>query len=494
LDMTCRTYVAIDLGAESGRVIAGGFDGQRFELNLVHRFNNDVLRRGNRLQWNSQLLKSEITRGLERVGALSHEVCSVAVDSWGVDFGLMDESGSLIEEPHHYRDARTSGMSDRISQIVGRDALYEATGVQPQDINTLCQLYSMVGIEDSALSRARRLLFMPDLMSFFLSGEMVNELTIATTSQCLCVSRTQWALPVLDALKIPCELFGRLITPGTEIGPLRSPFKEISGFTHANVVAPACHDTASAVTAIPASTEDYAYISSGTWSLMGVLSDRPMISSTALSWGFTNEGGADGQVRLLKNITGLWLLQQCRVAWSERGLVLDYTQIVHRAIASAPTDHLFDPDDLSLKSPVDMPKAIAQLCSVEALSVDEEIGVIARAIFQSLACKYRQTLDQLQELLGRRIGTIHIVGGGSSNALLCQLTADACGVPVMAGPAETTALGNLLAQAIAGGQCRNWIETREVARRCYRPQEYLPRPDSRWAALHERFGKLSVPN
>ena len=492
--MASQTYVAIDLGAESGRVITGEFDGNRFSLEPVHRFSTGTLRIGNHLHWNTQLLRSEVTRGLETIGAKRPEVRSVAVDSWGVDFGLIDEGGLLIEEPYHYRDTRSSNMAGRISQIIGREALYEFTGIQPQDINTLCQLYSMVCSDDAALSRAKRLLFMPDLMSFFLSGEMVNELTISSTSQCLSASRTEWALPLLDALSIPGELFSGLTRPGTVIGPVCSQFAEIPGFAHANVVSPASHDTASAVAAIPASTRDYAYISSGTWSLMGVLSDKPILGSRALRWGFTNEAAADGQVRVLKNITGLWLLQQCRMAWGVRGLALGYEELVQRAVASAPTSHLFDPDDASLKSPSDMPKAIARLCCVELTNADEEIGVIVRCLFQSLACKYHQTLLQLQELLGRRFGTIHIVGGGSSNALLCQLTADACGVPVMAGPAETTALGNLLAQVIADGQCRNWAEAREIACRCSSPQEYLPRHDSRWGAMHEKFGRLSLSN
>ena len=263
------------------------------------------------------------------------------------------------------------------------------------------------------------------------------------------------------------------------------------GFAHAQIVAPACHDTASAVAAIPATTEDYVYISSGTWSLMGILSRTPVMNPRALELGFTNEGGVDGQVRVLKNITGLWLIQQCRKVWADAGHTLDYEDIMHRAEASTATEHVFDPDNLTLQNPIDMPRAIVRLCSDDTAPFSSEIGAIARVIFQSLACKYRQTLDQLQELIGRRPSIIHIVGGGSKNAFLCQLTADACGVPVLAGPAETTALGNLLAQAIVGGQCSNWIEAREVVRRCSELAEYLPRFDPRWDALHEKFTRVT---
>src|SRR5664280_578468 len=485
--MSRRTCVAVDLGAESGRVITGEFDAERLSLDEVHRFSNAPVRQGRHLRWNSHRLIDEITHGLEQVGARRADVTSVAVDAWGVDYGLIDDKGALIEEPYHYRDPRTEGMVERISHVITRERLYELTGVQSLNINTLCQLYSMVCVNDEALKQARHLLMMPDLMNYFLSGEISNELTIATTTQCLDASQRNWALPLLSKLRIPTHLFSQIILPGTKIGPLRPPLKNIPGFAHAQVVAPACHDTASAVAAIPTATEDYAYISSGTWSLMGILSKTPIMNQRALELGFTNEGGVDGQVRVLRNITGLWLVQQCRKVWAERGHDLDYESITKSAESSAATDHAFDPDDPILQNPIDMPAAIMRLCSEVDSPLSGEIGAIARAIFQSLACKYCQTLDQLQELLGRRPSTIHIVGGGSKNAFLRQLTADACGVRVLAGPAETTALGNILAQAIASGQCSSWTEARETVRRCSAVIEYLPRFDSRWDGMRDKF-------
>ncbi len=485
--MAKRRYVAVDLGAESGRVIAGVFDGAQLNVEEIYRFDNVPLRRGAQLHWNSRQIMNDIVRGLERLSAQGTDVSSVAVDTWGIDFGLLDGSDSLIDEPFHYRDARSDGMTDRISQIIARERLFDITGIQPSDINTLCQLYSMVRNDDLALKRARHLLMMPDLVSFFLSGALVNEYTIATTSQCIDIAKRGWAVPLLERLEIPSEIFGELVMPGTTIGRIRAPFSDISGFAQTVLVAPACHDTASAVAAIPAATDDFAYISSGTWSLMGVSSGAPSMTSRALELGFTNEGGADGRVRVLKNITGLWLIQQCRKSWVNAGVDVNYEGIAQRALRSPETDHVFDPDHASLRNPDDMPSAIVRLCSAADEPLNADVGAIARTIFQSLACKYRQTLDRLHELTGMRPSHLHIVGGGSKNALLCQLTADACGIPVRAGPAETTALGNLLAQLIASGECLNWSEARTIVSRSSAPIEYVPRPDARWDCLLERL-------
>jgi rhamnulokinase len=486
--MTDYGFVAVDLGAESGRVIAGAFDGRALRLSEVHRFDNVPLQLGEHLHWDSRQLMSDIRHGLELLGSSGTEVRSIAVDSWGVDYGLLDAEGALIAEPSHYRDSRTDGMSERIARIVPQGDLFAVTGVQPSDINTLCQLYSMVCCEDAALKQARRLVMMPDLVNFFLSGVATNEFTIATTSQCLDMAKRTWALPLLERLNIPATLFGQLVVPGTVIGRLAAPYKDISSMAATDVVASACHDTASAVAAIPAFGDDFAYISSGTWSLMGVSSNAPVVTPAALRLGFTNEGAADGRVRVLKNITGLWLLRQCRKSWAARGVDVDYESIVRSAQASPDAEHVFDPDHGSLKNPVDMESAIMRLCP----GASPDVGGLARTIFQSLACKYRHTLDQLQLVTGRRPSRLQVVGGGSKNPLLCQLTADACGVEVSAGPAESTALGNVLGQLIACGECSNWSEAREVVRRSFQPAVYLPRHDPRWDELLAKLDGVTV--
>ncbi len=484
--MTTRNYVAVDLGAGSGRVAVGTLDDNRVTLHEVHRFSNNGVRVAGHLHWNVLGLFEQILNGLRLCAQQFGDMASVGVDTWGVDFGLLDQRGALIGNPYHYRDQRTDGVMEQVLERVSRQEIFGITGTQFLPLNTLYQLYAMRLSKDPALEMARTLVMTPDLMNYWLTGEKLGEFTIATTSQCCDLHSKAWATGLLDRLGLPSHIFPFLISPGSRIGRLL-PLVEAEGLRNTLVMAPACHDTASAVAVIPASTEPHAYISSGTWSLMGVVVPRPITTDAALCANFTNEGGVDGTIRFLKQIAGMWLARECQRSWTRSGQPLPHDKLNEMVARARPFSALIDPDDPLFVHPADMPDAIRQFCAKTGQAAPVERGDLVRAVLEGIALKYRLTLEELEEATGARLPVIHVVGGGSQNQMLCQFTADACARPVSAGPAEATALGNVLAQALADGLCGSWSEAREIVRASVPLELYEPQGSDAWEPAYTRF-------
>ncbi len=472
-------FLALDLGAESGRAIAGRFDGERLTIQEVHRFPNGPVRVFDHLYWDALRLFEEIKKGLAAAGG---NLASVGIDTWGVDFALLGPDGALLENPFHYRDSRTSGVMYKLFSVVPRREVFERTGIQFLPLNTLYQLYSLRLHRPHVLEEARTLLLMPDLFHYWLTGRISAEYTIATTTQFYDPRRGDWARDLLHQLDLPDRILPQIVPPGTVLGPLLGDVAAEAGIPAAPVVAPASHDTGSAVAAAPAEGEDWAFLSSGTWSLLGAEVAAPIINDQVLAHNFTNEGGVWGTIRLLKNISGMWLLEECRREWARQGRSLSYGELCEAALAAPPFAARIDPDDPSFLSPGDMPGRIAAYCTRTGQKAPAEPGALARVIFESLAMKYRDTLRRLEQIRGRAFRVLHIVGGGSKNAVLCQFTADATGLPVVAGPEEATAIGNMLLQAMALGQLRTPAEAREVVRRSFRLRTYEPRDTAAWRA------------
>jgi len=477
------TLLAIDLGAESGRAVSGRFDGQRLQLEEVLRFPNQPVAVGGTLYWDILSIFANIEQAIEKARAAA-PLRSLGIDTWGVDFGLLDRRGQLIANPVHYRDRRTEGMMQRAFDIVPREEIFAATGNMFLELNTLYQLLALRLANDPALEIAERLLNIPDLLHYWLSGVMAHELTIASTTQCMAANRREWAWDLLRRLEIPPRLFGDIIAPGTCLGPLRA-------YPDTSVVTPASHDTGSAVMAVPAQGDDIAWISSGTWSVVGVVTGAVVIAPEVLAWNFTNEALGPGRNRLSRNVMGLWILQECRRDWAREGQELAYDDLVQLASESAPLRCLIDPDDQRFFRPGQMADAIRGYCEATQQPTPQSPGEIARCIFDSLALAYRRVMDWLEALTGRAIARVHIVGGGSRNRLLCQCAADAARRPVIAGPAEATAIGNLLAQAVAAGWVASWAEMTEVVKQSFPTEQFLPGGSNAWEDAYSRFQALA---
>lgn len=470
--MTSEHYLAIDLGAGSGRVMLGRFDGERIAVEELHRFQNPGINVLGSLHWDVLGLFHDIQQGM-RAAAAARPV-SLGVDTWGVDFALIGRDGELVGNPYHYRDGRTQGKMAEAFELVSRARIFESTGLQFMEINSLFQLFSMKGTP--ALESATSLLMMPDLFHYWFTGEQVCEFTDTTTSQCYDPRDRKWAYPVIEALGLPSGILGEVVEPGTDLGGLRCSVAEECGLPAMRVVAPGTHDTASAVAAVPAEGGDWAYLSSGTWSLLGVEAGNPHITPSVLAKNFTNEGGVCRTTRLLKNICGLWLLEECRREWSKRGVETEYSELAAHATASEAFRSLVDVDAPEFVPPGDMPGRIVQACRRGGQPIPETTGQFARAIFESLALKYRAVLADLAEITGRTPAVLHVVGGGSRNELLCQCAADACGIPVVAGPVEATAVGNALMQGIASGRIGDLAQGRQIVQRSFPLQRYEPSP------------------
>jgi rhamnulokinase len=479
-------YLAVDLGAESGRVVLGRFDGERISLEEVHRFPNMPVGLPDGLHWDVLKVFAETKEGLAKV-LRGEEVEGIGVDSWGVDFGLLDRNGALVSNPHHYRDARTEGMMEEAFGLVPKEEIYDVTGIQFIPLNTLYQLLAMRG--SPLLEAADTLLLIPDLINYWLTGEKACEYTNATTTQLLDLREGNWSWDLLGRMDLPARVLTTIVQPATELGYLLPGVAEEVG-GGAPVFAVASHDTASAVVAVPAEGQDFAYISSGTWSLLGVELSGPVVTEEALKANFTNEGGFGGKTRLLKNLAGLWLLQECRRQWAREGHEYSYEELASLA-ADAPSGPLVDPDHPAFLAPGDMASRIRSFCEETGQRAPEEPAAVARCVFESLALKYRHAIEQAENLGGRTIGGVNVVGGGSQNALLCQLTADATRRPVLAGPAEATALGNLMVQAYARGHLASLEEIREAVRRSVDVCEYGPQGDEdRWQEAYEKLREV----
>lgn len=485
--MKGTTYLAVDLGAESGRAILAALADDKLTLNEVHRFGNGPVRLPDGIHWDVLRLWSEIKAGIAAAIKTGARPAGIGIDTWGVDFGLLDKSGTLLGSPFHYRDARTDGMLEKAFEVIPRAEIFAQTGIQFMQLNTLYQLYALARAKSRLFDIAEKLVMIPDLFNYWLSGITANEFTIATTTQCFNPQTCDWARDMLDTLGLPSRLFGRVSQPGTVLGKLLPTVAGETGAGEINVVLPACHDTGSAVAAVPAANQDFAWISSGTWSIMGAEVSQPSLSSQALEYNFTNEGGVAGTWRLSKNIVGLWLVQECRRFWRSQGQDLSYDEITSLAADARPFLAVIEPDADLFFHPGEMPNKIRQFCVESGQREPQTKGEIIRVTLESLALKYRQTLEQAEQLSGRRLDPIHIIGGGTKNRLLNQFTANATDRTVVTGPVEATATGNVLVQAIGLGDLGSLSEARQVVRNSFGMEEYQPNHREGWDEAYAKF-------
>jgi rhamnulokinase len=486
-----HNFLAIDIGAESGRAILATLDGDQLSLTDIHRFANGPVRLPDGLHWDILRLWSEVKSALH-IAAHKHNVqlAGIGIDTWGVDYGLLDRSGALIGNPYHYRDSRTDGMVEEAFRRLPRERIFDLTGIQFMRLNTLYQLFSQVVQQSPALQIAETFLTTPDLLNYWLSGRKACEFTMATTTQCYDPRRCEWSQPLLQALSIPTRIFPEVVQPGTVLGNV---LPEIAAETDCGavpVIAPACHDTGSAVAAVPAEAPHFAWISSGTWSIMGAEAGDPIVNAQSLKYNFTNEGGVNGTWRFSKNIMGLWLVQECRRTWARAGEELSYAEITQLAAEAEPFRSIIDVDAADFFQPGDMPARIQNYCERTQQPVPETKGAIVRCALESLALKYRWVLDRLEEMLGYPLEPIHIIGGGTQNRLLNQLTADATNRSVVTGPIEATAIGNVLMQAVALGYLKSLDEARAVVRHSFKPETYEPHTSAEWETAYEKLNKL----
>lgn len=488
--MATTNYLAVDLGAESGRTIVGRFDGEKLQLEETHRFPNGPVRVLDTLHWPILRLWQEIKNGISASVQAAGVPRSIGVDTWGVDFGLVFHDGSLAGIPVHYRDVRTDGMMERAFQTVPKADIYNETGLQFMKFNTLFQLLAAKEKAAPPLDQVDKMLLIPDLFNFFLTGQKAAEYTIASTTQMINASSKTWATGMLQRFGIPQSILPDIVQTGSKLGKVLSSVADETGAAGVEVIATASHDTAAAVASVPAKGNDWCYISSGTWSLMGAELKAPAITEATLAANFTNEGGIDGTIRFLKNIMGLWLVQQCRRSFEKSGKTFDYATLTRLAAEAPAFASIINPDRDEFINPEDMPSAIAEFCKQTQQPVPNSEGAYIRCCLESLALKYRRTMEQISEATGTTIRTIHIVGGGSQNELLCQMTADCCQCAVVTGPIEATAMGNCLVQAIACGELASLQEAREVVSRSFDTRTYEPKDKGNWDEKYDQFLRM----
>jgi rhamnulokinase len=487
------TLAACDLGAQSGRVAVGRFDGERLGVTEVHRFPNVPVRVRHTINWDILRVYRDVLDGLRAAAREAGRVDSVAVDSWGVDFALVDAKGRLVQNPVHYRDARRArAMDDVLSHVPARE-LYDRTGIQLMPINTVFELGAMAAEADPALDGAKTMLLIPDLVHYWLCGATTSELTNATTTQCFDPHTGGWAVDLLERLDVPTRLLPDVVQPGTPLAPLSASVEEETGLAGADVVAVATHDTGSAVAAIPFRRSDSVFISVGTWSLVGLEIKQPVITDAAFAANLTNEGGVGGTFRLLRNVTGLWLMHECRRVWAEGGHEYSFDQLVALAKDAPALQSFIDPNDAAFDGPGDMPARVRAFCAHTGQPEPVDPGAVVRCILESLALKHAQTIDLLASVTGTSPQEIHVVGGGARNELLCRWTAAAAGLEVLAGPEEATLLGNLVVQAMALGEIASLAEAREVIRASFVPTAYEPEEAPSWQEARERFAAVALP-
>lgn len=469
-----KVYLAADFGGGSGRIIAGWLDNGRLAMEEIHRFANRQIRLGGHIHWDFPALFEDMKEGLRKAAAKGYPIESIGIDTWGVDFGLIDRDGELIGNPVCYRDARTEGMTDRLFSILDPTEHYAVTGIQVMEINTLTQLLSLKG--SAQLESAAHLLFMPDLFCYFLTGNINNEYCIASTSELLDAKRRDWSMETIRALGLPEHIFGDIVMPGTVRGTVRSDIADEVGLDGVKVIAVGSHDTASAVAAVPAMEGDgaVAFLSSGTWSLLGIELAEPILTEEARQAQFTNEGGVGGRIRFLQNITGLWILQRLMAEWKARGEEQAFAQLLPEA-DKAGIDTTIAVDDATFMNPPSMEKAISDYCRRTSQRAPQTKAEYVHCLFRSLAAKYREAIEGVNDLLPEKPKRLHIIGGGSQNDLLNQFTADALGIPVWAGPVEATAMGNIMVQAMAAGEVANLAEIRRIVRQSVSPKIFEPK-------------------
>jgi len=482
-----RNYLAIDLGAESGRTIVGALDGRRLTFTETHRFANEPVRLNDGLHWDVLRLWSDIKEGIGK----SKPIDSIGLDSWAIDFALLDQNGSMLGNPFHYRDERTDDMLNEAFKRMSRAEIFANTGIQFMQINTLYQLLAMVIQKSPLLNIAQTFVTIPDLFNYWLTGELTNEFTNATTTQCFDPTKRDWSRKILDTFNVPSHLFQPVTDPGTVIGKLPTSVSvRESAKESVYVILPACHDTGSAIVAVPAKNQDFAWLSSGTWSIMGAEASEPCLNEKALEYNFTNEGGVFGTWRLSKNIMGLWLVQECRREWMRHGEEISFDALTQLAAESEAFLSVIDPDFDVFLHPGNMPSRIQKYCADTNQPVPQSKGQIIRVALESIALKYRLVLERLEELTGKHLDPIHIIGGGTKNRLLNQFTANATNRVVFTGPVEATAIGNILMQAIGMKHLGSLAEAREVVRLSFEPEVYEPKHTADWDEAYSRLQKI----
>lgn len=486
---TPKRVLAFDFGASSGRAILGIYDGEKLRMEEVHRFSNDPVSVNGTLYWDVLRLFHEIQQGLlkaKQAGGFD----SVGVDTWGVDFGLLDKNGYLLENPVHYRDFRTQGKIEESFKLLPKEEFYNETGIQFMELNTVFQLFSLVMNRPELLERAETLLFMPDLFNFMLTGEKSTEYTIASTSQMINVHTREWSDDVLNKLNIPKRILTPIVEPGTVIGKISPELCETLGIEPADVISVAGHDTQSAAAAVPTQEDDFLFISCGTWSLFGTELEKPIVNKNSYELNVTNEGGLNGKTTFLKNIIGLWLIQESRRQWQREGKDYSYADLEKLALEAEPFKCFIDPDDPLFVAPGNLPERVRKFCRETNQYVPETVGEIMRCIYESLALKYRFAFSQISDCTNKKYDVIHIVGGGAKDTLLCKMTASSCNVKVTAGPIEATVLGNLAVQLISTGAISDLKQARKMIAESENIKTFLPENVSEWDSAYKKFKEI----
>jgi rhamnulokinase len=488
--MNKKHFLAFDIGASSGRAILGTLENGKLSLTETHRFKNQITRIHGSYYWNIYSLFEELKTGLKKcITEFNVQPDSIGIDTWGVDYSLVSESGQLIGLPFAYRDSRTDNAIADFFKVLPKKETYLLSGIQFMQFNTLFQLFASKQEKHSRLAIARSLLFTPDTLNYLFTGVRKNEYTIASTSQLLKPGKAEWEKELFKAAQLDENLVEDIIQPGTELGKVLQEVQEETGSVEIPCIAVASHDTASAIASVPASDGHWAYLSSGTWSLLGIESKEPIVSEKSMDMNFTNEGGVEGTTRFLKNIMGMWLIQECKRIWDKEE-VLDWPEIVQLSEKAEPFKCFINPDNQVFLNPGNMPKAIQDYCIETQQTVPESKGEIARCIYDSLALKYKFTIKQIELLTNKKIEKLHIIGGGANNKMMNQLTADAIGIPVFAGPTEATATGNVMMQAKALGAVKSLNEIREIIKKSFDVIEYQSSPKLDWETAYTTFKQL----
>lgn len=484
-----KRVLAFDFGASSGRAIIGCFDGDKITLEEVHRFSNDPVSVGGTVYWDVLRLFYEIKQGIIKA-KIAGGFDSIGIDTWGVDFGLIDSEGKLMENPVHYRDARTAGLVDEAFKTMPKEKLYGITGIQFMELNTLFQLISLKKYRPWMLERADKMLFMPDLFGYMLTDKMCAEYSIASTSQLIDLDKRTWSKEILDAFGIKESVFAPLVQPGTVLGELSKEVCEECGVDPVPVISVCGHDTQSAITSVPCEDGDFAFLSSGTWSLFGTELDKPIVNETSMNINITNEGGFDGSTGFLKNIIGLWLIQESRRQWKREGKEYSYADLEKLALAAEPFKCFIDPDAPKFVPHGNIPERVREFCRKTGQYVPETVGEIMRCIYESLAMKYRLTFEKLRECTERDYPVIHVIGGGTKDGLLCQMTANSCDRTVKAGPIEATVMGNVAVQLMSNGSVENIGQARKIIAESSELKTFEPKDTDKWAEAYEDFLKV----
>ncbi len=484
--MKNRYFFAVDLGATSGRTILGNISNGKIELKELTRFPNYIIQTCNHFYWDIFALYNEIINGLKIVSKENIEITSIGIDTWGVDVVFVDRNGEILGNPYSYRDPSTIGAPEKLFNKISKEEVYSKTGIQIMNFNTLYQLFTEEQRDCQSLKSADKILFMPDALSYMLTGNMVTEYTIASTSQMLNANDRDFDKDLLNVINIDKDKFVPIVYPGHVIGTLSKELQQITGLKDIPVIAVAGHDTASAVAAVPASDNKYAYLSSGTWSLMGIESNKAIITDKTYEANFTNEGGVEGSIRFLKNICGMWLLERCRAEW-EKEHNYSYGELIEGALKVEPFKTVFNPDSSCFANPPSMIEAIQEYARKTSQHVPETYSEITRSIFDSLALRYKQVFITMKELTGQDINVLHIIGGGSKNELLNQFTSNALGVKVISGPSEATAIGNIMLQAKSAGVVNDIQSMRRLIKNSIETKIYEPQNSAEWEKAYQKY-------